>query len=82
MILIYFTFFYIVSSNADFARSQQKMPTEALWAKLKAYQNATGISTEKMISIWERSQEFSQDSSVKGKPLTNASLSCGCKYPK
>ena len=81
MILIYFTFFYIVSSNADFARSQQKMPTEALWAKLKAYQNATGISTEKMISIWERSQEFSQDTSVKGKPLINAS-SCGCKYPK
>ena len=81
MVLIYFTFFYIALSNADFARSQQKMPTEALWAKLKTYQNATGISTEKMISIWERSQEFSQESSVKGKSLTDAS-SCGCKCPK
>ena len=75
MVLIYFTFFYIALSNADFARSQQKLSTEALWAKLKAYQNATGISNEKMISIWERSQEFSQESSVKGKPLTDASTS-------
>lgn len=81
MVLIYFTFFYIALSNADFARSQQKMPTKALWAKLKTYQNATGISTEKMISIWERSQEFLHESSVKGKSLTDAS-SCGCKCLK
>jgi len=58
-----------VLPDVAFARSTQKMQTEALWAKLNAYQNATGISTEKKISIWERSQEFLQESDVKGKPI-------------
>ena len=70
MVLIYFTFFALQVSDAAFAQSTQ---TEVLWAKLNAYKNATGISTEKMISIWEKSQEFSKERSVKGKPLTVAS---------
>ena len=69
MVLIHFVFFCIVLPDVAFARSTQKTQTEALWAKLNAYQNATGISTEKKISIWERSQEFLQESNVKGKSI-------------
>ena len=67
MFLIYFTFFVLQVSDAAFAQSTQ---TKVLWEKLNAYKNATGISAEKMISIWEKSQEFSKERSVKGKPLT------------
>ena len=69
MVLIHFVFFCIVLPDAGSVRSTQKMQTEALWAKLNAYQNATGISTEKKISIWERSQEFLQESTVQGKSI-------------
>ena len=79
MVLIYLTFFCIVLPDVAFARSTEITQTEALWAKLNAYQNTTGISTEKKISIWERSQEFLQESNVKGKPIL---LNQKCPNPK
>ena len=50
---------FIISLLFAFSNSlTEKQQNELLWAKLKNYQNFTGITDEKMIAIWEKSLEI------------------------
>ena len=69
MLLINFAFFCIALSDAARLDESEKRPSEALWTKLKAYQNATGISNDETMRIWESTKEFAQKSSTRGELL-------------
>ena len=58
MFLIIFAIFCISVSNAGRVGATEAQKTAALWNKLSAYQNATGISSEEMSSIWEKSRDM------------------------
>ena len=64
MLLINFAFFCIALSDAARLDESEKRPSEALWTKLKAYQNATGISNDETMRIWESTKEFAQKSII------------------
>ena len=66
MFLIIFAIFCISVSNAGRVGATEAQKTAALWNKLSAYQNATGISSEEITSIWEKSRELSQKKTVRG----------------
>ena len=59
MKLLFFGVFAFAGSFAvqiDFDQSNES--NEALWSKLRNYQNATGISEEIMMSIWQKSVDI------------------------
>ena len=66
MFLIIFAFFCVAFSDAARVDATEAQKTAILWNKLSAYQNATGISSEEMTSIWEKSRELSQKRTVRG----------------
>ena len=57
-----FLFFGIFAFAGSFAVTinfdQSNESTEALWSKLRNYQNVTGISEKTMMSIWQKSVDI------------------------
>ena len=53
LILKFFGFATTLTAGVEIDQSK-----ELLWAKLQNYQNATGISDETLLSIWEKAENL------------------------